>query len=31
MALIGVGGLVDRDANVEIEADAALPPSEGRL
>lgn len=30
MAVIGVGGLVDHDASVEIEADAALPPVEGR-
>jgi creatinine amidohydrolase len=28
MALIGVSGLVDRLASVEIEADAMLPPSE---
>ena len=29
MSLVGVAGLVDPDATVEIEADAVLPPSEG--
>lgn len=30
MALVGVAGLVDADASVEIEADAVLPPEEPR-